>query len=899
MTNKKIFNIPVHSVILIVGPTYAGKSHFCKNHLMQDLAKNDRGDRPTNIQYVSSDNIRRGLGQLHPEDYTRFDNEMLYTSKQAFDLLYAQVEAATSYPVNAEYVIVDTKGLSDDFRGIIVDIAKKNNYNVGVVVLDYKDREDYYKNIPQEIGEQDMYFYKNQISKDVSRLRKETMAQLKKSIYGFIHKVTSNDFSKFGFESDNFQDFKERILNPAIQYHVIGDVHGCLDELKELVVELGFEIQKSGIIKERPGHGIILVGDIVDKGPKIKETIEFVYKNCKRGRMIMTVGNHENFVVKFLRGQIKQDANITDEFLKTYMNSIFELEGDEKTQEKLFELFDHSKEFYIHRDFIVTHAPCKSKYLGKMDGRSLRNQRMKTYQKSKDFASSDAYIQAIEEEFSFMKDEAERNQPYHLFGHVQCEYMRVHNKVNLDTGCVSGGRLTAAAIPVHRRIELTSVESKQPKSKELLKFFGRKQIKEVVDMNSLDDKERTRIKYFCKDQIPYISGTMCPADKDESNGDIESLEKAIEYYKEKGITKLIMQPKYMGSRCNVFLHKDLDKCYSTTRKGYILKQVEMEPIYKYLHEKFKYKFEDENVKAMLIDSELMPWSAMGKGLVNHEFVVVGNGLKGETEFMKQTGFDKAMSDAVQEYEDIDFENLVKHNSKKELVDKLGNAKYNTMLNLKHSKDRQIPVGDLEEMAKVYDRQMELYGQEGEIHIKPFMILKEVFDDDTEKVYVSDQESNISIYDEVGEDAYCVIDLDKDLGKLFNRLDDGHDVFSKGAVDVAKKFNEDMIAMGMEGIVLKPDVVYTEGVAPFLKVRNKEYLTIIYGPDYTSNHKYEKLMKRKRVRSKLKTSIKEYEIGRRLLNIPISEINEDNDQYKALIAQMISEEKRELSIDPRL
>ena len=188
---KKIFNIPLHSVILMVGPTNSGKSHLCKNHLIQDLSKNARPDRPTNIQYISSDDIRRGLGQLHQDDFHKYSNEMLYTSKQTFDILNNRVKAVTSYPINAEYVIVDTKGLSDEFRQEIVDISKRNNYNVGVVVMDYKDRDDYYKNIPEDADEQDIYIYKTFISKDVKRLRTEAMAQLKKSVYNFIHKVTS------------------------------------------------------------------------------------------------------------------------------------------------------------------------------------------------------------------------------------------------------------------------------------------------------------------------------------------------------------------------------------------------------------------------------------------------------------------------------------------------------------------------------------------------------------------------------------------------------------------------------------------------------------------------------------------------------------------------------------
>ena len=472
MSNKKILDIPVHSIILTVGPSGAGKTHFVKNHLIPGLQENGRPDRAVNIQNISSDDIKRGLGQMHEEDFHKYDNEMMYINKQAFDVLYNRVKAVTSYPLNAEYVIVDTKGVSEYFRDKIKEIAKSNNYNFGVIVFDYEDKEDYMKNIPEDAEDETKSFYRTLIHKDIKNLRRDVIGKLKSEGYKFTHKITSNDFDTYEIVSENFKEYVSRILDPNVEYTVIGDVHGCIDELKELIQKNGFEITRSGLIKTVEGRQIILAGDCVDKGPKIAETIKFVYNNLTKGRLKMIIGNHENFVYKFLKGKIKLGGDITQEFIDTYFDTIPLLKDDDKLRGEFFSLVDMSKEFYMHRDFIVTHAPCKNKYLGKMGAKSLRNQRMISYPKFRDYKDRVEYIGAVEEYFSFLKDESEVSFPHHIFGHVNCQEMRVVNKINIDHGCVAGGKLTSIVIKPNREPSFQYVNSKQPvKEDKLFPFF--------------------------------------------------------------------------------------------------------------------------------------------------------------------------------------------------------------------------------------------------------------------------------------------------------------------------------------------------------------------------------------------------------------------------------------------
>lgn len=103
---------------------------------------------------------------------------------------------------------------------------------------------------------------------------------------------------------------------------------------------------------------------------------------------------------------------------------------------------------------------------------------------------------------------------------------------------------------------------------------------------------------------------------------------------------------------------------------------------------------------------------------------------------------------------------------------------------------------------------------------------------------------------------------------------------------------------MEGIVIKPEYK-KRGVLPYLKVRNPEYLSIIYGYDYRFPHKYSKLMKQKNIASKLRTSMNEHRLGEQMLAIKLSDISPDHEAYKQIAANLLFEVAKEKEIDRRL
>lgn len=229
-----------------------------------------------------------------------------------------------------------------------------------------------------------------------------------------------------------------------------------------------------------------------------------------------------------------------------------------------------------------------------------------------------------------------------------------------------------------------------------------------------------------------------------------------------------------------------------------------------------------------MDAELLPWSAIGRGLIESSFVTVDKAISSEIEFLKATGFDKALDSVYSgPYKDCDFEKISNKTSRKDLIDLIGSNNERTFRCIKDYV-REFPgIDELEALTKVYSRQIELYGAEGDIHFKPFSILKEVFEDGTEKLFFD--ESNEDIYKGINSDNYLVVDLNSEEDLALLRA----------------FYDKTTVADEMEGIMLKPLVVYVKGVAPSIKVRNPRYLTIVYGPDYQTQSKLTKLIQRKK------------------------------------------------------
>lgn len=424
-----------HTVYICVGPSGCGKSTFYQNSLTKSLYP------PV---YISSDMIRR---ELLNGNHHKYDRRMMQVSDQAFNLLFTRLRLFMSYPVNALSIYVDTTGLSDHFRASVKKIADENHYRTELLVFDYEDTADYFK---YNDGDDNTLRI---IKEHLTRFKNKVLSQIKKEKYHNINYFKSHP------GTHNFLDYRLEIYNKTYHlsdqsspYLIIGDVHECTEELQALVEKVSSDTR------------IILLGDIVDKGDGPEKIVNFLLAN---ERFLLIKGNHDSFVYKYLTGELKPDI-ISEDMKRSYFTSISYFQADAKLRDKFLILYDRMKEFYIHPDFIAHHAPCPNKYLGKIDNESLRRQRNFRYAKREDHADDSDHMLAIRKDLQFLKDEAVKNHPMDITGHIaMTSRIKYNNKIMIDTGCVDGGYLTGVFIK-NGEHKFVSVPSTRHTTKNLL-----------------------------------------------------------------------------------------------------------------------------------------------------------------------------------------------------------------------------------------------------------------------------------------------------------------------------------------------------------------------------------------------------------------------------------------------
>ncbi|MBP1046823.1 metallophosphoesterase [Enterococcus sp. BWM-S5] len=846
-----------HTIFLLIGPTECGKTTFSKDILMKQLGFQDQKNNfYSNVQYISSDDLRQ---EILGHAYDKYDQVMLEASNVAFPYLRKKLEFVTTYPVSAEFVIVDTTGLAPEFRQEILEIAKVQNYGIEAVVFDYKDRDDYYASERS----------RRLISNHIQRLKREVLPALSKENYRAIHRIPKKDFSDIEIEVTDKEEYLSCILPPENDYTVVGDIHECLHTLQALLTRLGHTVTDGQMtINEYVGK-LILNGDWIDKGKQTRAIIEFLYTN--QDHFLLTTGNHEHFVYHYLKGEIK---GVDSHTLNNYFDSVPVLQADEELKQKFFTLVEQSKPFYRRiggdqQSFIVTHAPCKQKYLGKLDTASKRRQRNFRLNREAE----------IEPQLAFLEEESYFNLPLHIFGHVACEEpFRIKNKRSIDTGAASGNRLTAVKVlPYKTMLYSVPTSDGEGQTEKLPLLFS---APKKPSWQSLPEDKQRRLRYMARHRIQYLSGTMSPSAADNETHDLESLEKGLSYFKENGVNSVVLQPKYMGSRCNIYLFSDLEQCFAVSRNGYIIQRLDLQPVYQQLLHKFESYMSEQAIDMLMLDGELMPWSALGQGLIEKEYQPIALGIEKELALLNSSGFERVYQEALQKMTQTNYQQDRHHKDKKTLSATYGSYPARQFSLLTETEKHQVKLSDQAEYLAVYNKQIELYGYEGELTYKPFNLLKISYKDGHQEI---PEMKTSALYPFLSDDPYLLLDLTQ-----------------KDALERANSYFKTItVENQMEGIVIKPETIDNSKIAPFMKVRNKDYLTLIYGYDYLSEKRYNKLISDKKIKGKLAASIKEAKLADELLKISSTDISEENSEYMDILAGMIYEFEKEKDLDPRL
>ncbi|MCG8395752.1 bis(5'-nucleosyl)-tetraphosphatase PrpE [Bacillus atrophaeus] len=233
-------------------------------------------------------------------------------------------------------------------------------------------------------------------------------------------------------------------------YDVIGDIHGCYDEMIALIKKLGYTIQ-NGMPVHSDGRILVFAGDLTDRGPKSIEVVRFVANAYEKGAVRYVPGNHCNKLYRFLKGnpvKVMHGLETTEAELKQLSD-----EDRAAVKEQFIRLYEKAPLYDIlhNGDLVVAHAGIKADDIGKQS------------RKVKDFVLyGDVTGETLPDGRPVRRDWAAtyNGRAWVVYGHTPVKKPRTVNRtINIDTGCVFGNQLTAFRFPEH---ETVSVQSSMP-----------------------------------------------------------------------------------------------------------------------------------------------------------------------------------------------------------------------------------------------------------------------------------------------------------------------------------------------------------------------------------------------------------------------------------------------------
>ncbi|MCZ0703904.1 diadenosine tetraphosphatase ApaH/serine/threonine PP2A family protein phosphatase [Natronobacillus azotifigens] len=231
---------------------------------------------------------------------------------------------------------------------------------------------------------------------------------------------------------------------------IIGDIHGCYDELINLLEKLGYK--KSSYSYHHPeNRQIVFVGDLTDRGPHSIKTIELVYHLVMKQKNARYVpGNHCNKLYRYFLGNNVKAIHGLETTIAEYKKLTRKEQMEIKTQ--FIELYEQANlyEMIPEVNAVVAHAGIREDLIGRYD------KKVKTFVLYGDISG-----EKHPDGRPVRRDWA---QGYHgekwiVYGHTPVKEARFVNKtVNVDLGCVYGNQLAAYQLPEEKIISVPSLQ---------------------------------------------------------------------------------------------------------------------------------------------------------------------------------------------------------------------------------------------------------------------------------------------------------------------------------------------------------------------------------------------------------------------------------------------------------
>ncbi|GAA3439128.1 polynucleotide kinase-phosphatase [Kutzneria kofuensis] len=786
--------IPQLSLVALVGASGSGKSTFARKHF-----------RPTEV--ISSDHCRG----LVSDD----DNDQSATG-DAFDVLHY---IAGKRLHNGRLTVVDATNVQREGRASLVRLAREHDVLPVAVVLDLPESVCFQRNEARP----DRDFGVHVIRRQRNDLRR-SLRFLEKEGFRRVHVLrTVEEVEAVTIRREPLVNDRRGETGP---FDIIGDVHGCRAELTELLARLGYHVE--GDFASHPaGRRAVFVGDLVDRGPDTPGVLRLVMNMVAAGTALCVAGNHENKLVRALRGRNVQVTHGLAESLAQLSEQPEEFR--KQAEQFCYDLVSH----YVldGGKLVVAHAGLPERYQGRASGR-VRS--FALYGETT--GETDEY--GLPVRYPWANDY--RGSATVVYGHTPVPSAEwVNNTICLDTGCVFGGRLTALRYPERELVSvaaekvwyepvrpLAPVEAVRPPDElDLTDVIGKRTVQTANHgrLTVRAENAAAAIEVMSRFAIEpakllYLPPTMAPVATSQRPEVLEHPEEAFAGYRHDGVDRVVCEEKHMGSRAVVLVSRDGGAVHTRTGRSFFDEELTgqlLERIRSAIAKAALWSTLDTDW--LLLDCELLPWNAKAGALIREQYAAVGAAAQGAL---------PAAVDVLREasHRGVDVTEL-----------------------LARTESRASNAAAYREAYERYCWPTE--GLNG-VRIAPFQLLA------SEKATYHDRPHSwhLALADQLSA-------ADPELFASTANLT--VDTTDPESVRAGVRWWEELTAAGGEGMVVKPMANLTRGrrglVQPGLKVRGREYLRIIYGPDYTEPGNIDRLRQRG-LAAKRSLAAREYALG---------------------------------------
>lgn len=818
--------IPELAVVALVGPSGSGKSTFARKHF-----------RATEV--LSSD-FCRGL--------VSDDENSQAATNDAFEVLHF---IAAKRLAAGKLVVIDATNVQPEARKPIIALGRQFHCIPAAIVFDLPEKLCQERN--RNRADRD---FGPHVIRQQSRQLRNALRLLDREGFRHVHILRTPD------EVEAAEVVREPLWNNLKHEHgpfdIIGDVHGCFDELVDLLQRLGYsvEVQAEGdtsskyLVKAPELRKAVFLGDLVDRGPKIPDVLRLVMSMVDADAALCVPGNHDIKLMRKLRGK---DLQITHGLA----DSLEQLNKETpEFRTKVANFIDDLVSHYVLDDgkLVVAHAGMKEEMQGRGSGK-VREFAMygETTGETDEFGLPVRYNWAAEY----------RGRATVAYGHTPVPQPDWLNRtINIDTGCVFGGSLTALRYPEK---ELVSVPARATYAQSVKPLAAPAQSAPALtsqqihdDLLDIDDVIGKRIvttrlhhnvtvreenalaalevmsRFAANPKwLIYLPPTMSPTETTSHPGLLEHPTEAFAYFFREGVSRVICEEKHMGSRAVVVVCRDEDAarrrfgvvregigiCYTRTGRRFfddakIEKQV-LEKVHGAVDaagfwEQFKTEW-------ICLDAELMPWSAKAQELLRQQYAPVGAAAQA------------SLSEAV-----VCLEQLKSQNA-------------DVLPLIERHKQRLDAANRYVDSYRRYCWKVESVS---DLKLAPFHLL-------ATEGHVHVQRDHVWHMQRLAE--LCSAGDGLLLATNYKQVD----VTNAKSVEDVTRWWEDLTGGGGEGMVVKPLDFVVRGrrglVQPAVKCRGPEYLRIIYGPEYLLPENLERLRSRS-VSAKRSLALREFALG---------------------------------------